>query len=241
MEWILSGLIFSGGSFFHGITGFGFVILTLPFLIIFHDPHEAVIICIALGVANTIYLAIQTWKDIIFGMVKRLFLFGLFGLPFGAYFFVNFDVKALKISISALVVLFGLLLLSKWTHRFKRTSLTESCIGFLSGFFQMSVGLTGIPPAVYLTLQDYKKLNFRASINAFLLILPPVGLVFFWFLIGADKGAFVRGIAYVPAVVIGQYLGVKLSRRFSQVLFKRIVTLTILGTGIYNLAYTLFK
>jgi len=174
-------------------------------------------------------------------MVKRLFLFGLFGLPFGAYFFVNFDVKALKISISALVVLFGLLLLSKWTHRFKRTSLTESCIGFLSGFFQMSVGLTGIPPAVYLTLQDYKKLNFRASINAFLLILPPVGLVFFWFLIGADKGAFVRGIAYVPAVVIGQYLGVKLSRRFSQVLFKRIVTLTILGTGIYNLAYTLFK
>jgi uncharacterized protein len=234
MEWLTIGIILSSGSFFHGITGFGFVIFALPFLIVFHEPHDCIIMCTILGMANTGYLALRTHQDIVLGVVKRVFLFSILGLPFGAYFFVNFDVEALKIAISVCVVFFGLLLLRNWSFRFKRTSVIESVVGFLSGFFQMSVGLTGIPPAVYLTLQGYSKSNFRASINAFLLLLAPIALIMFWFLVKEDRGMFVSGVQYVPMVIAGQYLGMKASTKVSQKLFRKIVIFTILGAGLYN-------
>ena len=236
MEWIFSGILFFCASFFHGITGFGFGIIALPLVVIFSDPHESIVVILTLAIVNVIYLAIKTWADVLFGMVKRFFVFSLMGLPCGLYFFIHFDVVALKTAISLITILFGLFLLSKASFRLKNENLAESFIGFLSGFFQTSIGLSGIPPAVYLTFQDCEKMNFRASINAFFLFLMPCAVLIFWFLGGVDRNAFVRGIPFIPVVLLGQYLGIKSIKIFSQEAFKKIVILTILTTGLYNLA-----
>jgi len=241
MEWILSGIIFFCASFFHGITGFGFGIIALPLLVIFSDPHESIIVTVTLGVVNVTYLAVKTWEDILFKMVKRLFVFAVMGLPCGLYFFIHLKVAALKISVSLITVLFGLLLLSKWSFTSKKEFLAQSCVGFLSGFFQTSIGLSGIPPAAYLTFRDYEKLSFRASINAFFLFLMPCALLIFWFFSGVDKSAFVRGLSFIPVVIAGQYLGTKSIKVFSQEAFKRIVILTILVTGAYNLTSSVLR
>jgi uncharacterized membrane protein YfcA len=236
MEWFLLGTIFFSASFFHGITGFGFGIVALPLIVIFSNPHESIVVILTLGTVNVVYLATQTWRDVLFGMVKRFSVFSLIGLPCGLYFFIHFDTAALKIAISLISVLFGLFLLSRISFKLKNENLAESCTGFLSGFFQTSIGLSGIPPAVYLTSQDYEKMSFRASINAFFLFLMPCALVVFWFLGGVDKNAFVRGLPFIPAVILGQYLGIKSIKIFSQAAFKKIVILTILISGLYNLA-----
>ncbi len=241
MEIIQLSLVIFCGSFFHGITGFGFGILALPFLIIFYNPHESVILTVTLAIINTIYLAIRTWNDIIVAMVKRFVIFGILGLPFGIYFFVHFEVSTLKLIISVIIVLFSLSLLVKWSYKFKNEKFADSFVGFLSGVFQTSIGLSGIPPAVYLTIQDYNKVDFRASINAFFLFIMPCGLLVFWLLGGVNERIFYKAIPFVPMVIFGQYLGKKLSNRFSQEVFKKIVIFTVLVTGIYNLVYLYLK
>ncbi len=238
MEWVLLCIIFFGSSLFHGITGFGFVIVALPLIIIFHNPHQSVFLIVFLGFINTINLAIRTWRDIIFKMVKILFVCSIFGLPCGAYLYVHFNIIELKIFISTLILLFGLLLLSKWSYQFKKENIAQACVGFLAGVFQTSVGLTGIPPAVYLTLQKYNKSSFRASINAFLLCISPIGLAVLWFLSDTSKSVFIKGVSFLPIVIIGQYVGVKLSNRVPQQRFRIIVIWTILGSALYNLIYS---
>ncbi len=238
-ESILLGALFFLASFFHGITGFGFGIIALPLMIIFFDPHESIVTILTLGTINVIYLSMKTWDKVLFKMVKRLVIFALIGLPFGLYFFFYFKGPSLKIAISLVTVLFGLLLLSNLSLKLRNERLAESCVGFLSGFFQTSIGLSGIPPAVYLTLQAYEKVSFRASINAFFLFLMPCAVVIFWFFSGVDTSAFVIGIPFIPAVIVGQYLGMKSIKVFSQETFNKIVILTIMVSGIYNLASTL--
>jgi uncharacterized membrane protein YfcA len=241
MQWILLGSLFFCASFFHGITGFGFGIIALPLLIIFSDPHESVITVMTLGTINVIYLAIKTRHKIPFKMVKRVLIFSLAGLPCGLFFFLRFTGPSLRIAISLLSASFGLILLSKVSFRFRNEKLAESCVGFLSGFFQTSVGLAGIPPAVYLTLQSYEKLIFRAGINALFLFLMPCALVLFWFFSHIDTSAFLRGIPFIPIVILGQHLGMKSIKVFSQATFNKIVILTIMVSGIYTLTSTLLS
>jgi uncharacterized membrane protein YfcA len=241
VEMIQLSMVIFGGSFFHGITGFGFGILALPFLIIFYNPHESIIITVTLAIINTIYLAIRTWNDMTVALVRRFVVFGIFGLPFGIYFFVNFNVTTLKLIISVIIILFSLSLLFKWSYKFKNKKFADSFVGFLSGVFQTSIGLSGIPPVVYLTIQNCNKLSFRASINAFFLFLMPCGLAIFWSLGGVDESVFYKAVPFIPIVICGQYLGIKLSKRFSQVMFRKIVIFTVMTAGIYNLAYLYLK
>ena len=236
LGWLLPNLIVVGASFFHGMTGFGFGIVALPFMIIFHDPHESVIVCTFLGMINVIKLAVKTRESIRLKTVRRITLFSLPGLPLGGYVFAHFDVGRLKALISTLTVLFGLFLLSKWVHQFRREKLAESVVGFLAGFFQTSVGLSGIPPAIYLTLQGYEKDRFRASINAMFLAVTGVGLLTFFFVWGVSREVLLLGFSLIPAVLVGQWVGARLSGRVSQSLFNKIVTLGIVGSGLYNLA-----
>ncbi len=234
MEWLLPNLIVVGASLFHGLTGFGFGIVALPFMIIFHDPHESVIVCTMLGMINVIKLAVKTREAIRLKTVKRIFLFSLPGLPLGGYVFAHFDVGRLKVLISTLTVLFGLFLLSKWVHQIRRENLAESIVGFLAGFFQTSVGLSGIPPAIYVTLQGYEKDQLRASINAMFLAVAAMGMVTFYFVWGVSKEVLLLGVSLIPAVFLGQWAGVRLSGRVSQSLFRKIVILSIVGSGFYN-------
>lgn len=235
MDWVLPGIIFFVSSFFHGITGFGFIILALPLLIFFSNPHEAVIICTILGTINALILMIRTWREILFPTVRNIFLFSLLGLPGGLYIFVNSDLNQLKALIGSLTVILGFILLPKWSFKFKNEKIAETCVGLLTGFFQGSVGMTGIPLAVYITIQGIQKVYFRASINAILLILGIIGLILFKNFSHVPSDVYLKGLVFIPAVIFGQFLGVMVSRKVSQELFKKMVIYTIIGSGLYSL------
>jgi uncharacterized protein len=236
LEWILPGGIFFLSSFFHGITGFGFIILALPLLVLFIQPHDAVIICTILGTINALILLFRTWRGILFPTVRNILLFSLLGLPGGLYVFVNSDLRQLNALISFLVVALGLVLLPKWSIKFRNVKIAEPCVGFLTGLFQGSVGMTGIPPAVYITIQGIQKAGFRASINAILLILGTIGLILFRNFSDVPGMVYWKGLLFVPVIVAGQSFGVAVSGRVSQELFRKMVIYTIIGSGLYGLA-----
>jgi len=168
-------------------------------------------------------------------MVKTIFLFSLLGLPGGLYVFVNFDLTQLKALIASLTVIFGCLLLPQWSFKSRNEKIAESLVGFLSGFFQGSVGMVGIPPAIYITIQGVQKAYFRASINAINLILGTVGLILFRYFSHVQGSVYIHGLFFIPVIFAGQFLGVYYSEKVSQKLFKKLVLFTIIGSGLYSL------
>ncbi len=292
MDWVLTGIIFFVSSCLHGITGFGFVILALPLLILFSDPHDAVVICTILAAVNAVILIFRTWRDILFPMVKTIFLSSLLGLPVGLFVFLNFDLTRLKALIASLTVICGCLLLPQWSFKFdgfvkspsvplkaglrftfvaaayhpstphssgfarlasgafyaaiglatfyeiikfKNEKIAESVVGFLSGFFQGSVGMVGIPPALYITIQGIQKAYFRANLNAIILILGTIGIILFRYFSPVPASVYIHGLLFIPVIFAGQVVGIRYGSRVSQQLFRKLVLFTIIGSGLYSL------
>jgi uncharacterized membrane protein YfcA len=210
-------------------------------LIIFSDPHESIIISTTLALIVGANLLIKTWKDIALKMVKKIFIFNLLGLPLGLFVFLTFNIDNLKVLIGIFIVFFGLLLLLNWNYKIKNENVAEPCVGLLTGFFQGSIGLPGIPLAIYITLQDFQKKYFRGTINVILCLSGLIGLVLFWSFSQVHKDAYLKGILFAPVGIIGLNTGFKVSNRVSQKLFRKIVNFIIIGSGAYNLFQFVFK
>ena len=240
MEWIITCTIFFVGSVLHALTGFGFVVFALPILIMFKEPHQVVILCTFLGFLSCAFLMIRSYHDVHFSSIKRILAFSVLGLPFGALIFKSFDITALRFLISTMICLFAFTLLFR-NLKIGNRGIYEPITGFFTGVFQTSIGMPGIPPAVYFTLKGYNQYKFRGSINAVNLCLTAIALIIFWCIKKTELAFYTNAFSFFPMIVIGQYVGWKVHEKLSREVFRKIVIITIIISSMYNLIRIVIK
>lgn len=238
MEIALFIIIILFASVLQTSTGFGFSVLATPFLLLIFAPAEAIQINLALSLVISIVLFAKIKNDVDIGMLNRLIIGSIPGLPLGIGLFLLADENKLKIGISGIILLLTIMLLLKFrTHQTKGRDLG---VGTLSGTLTTSIGMPGPPILLYFSGTGTMKEKLRGTTLAFYLFINTISLLIQVVFAGTNKKVWISSGLALPLVLIGLYAGQLLFKRINQHTFRIFTYLILLFTGVYLLVESLW-
>lgn len=233
MDYLLLALIVLVASTAQSGTGFGFSILSTPFLLLLFEAHDAVQLNIILSLILSLIMTIRTQKEIHWGIFQRLLLGGTLGFVPGVLLFVHLDVRPL-IGLAGLAILVSTILLVA-DFRMRPGRRKEIVTGSLSGLLTGSIGIPGPPLLIYFAGAKVDKAVLRSTTLAYFSIIYLLSLLLQVYFYGFSKEIPDRVMISLPFLMMGIYFGQLLFRRLDQQLFLKFIYLLLIFTGIYLL------
>ncbi|MFC1555773.1 sulfite exporter TauE/SafE family protein [candidate division KSB1 bacterium] len=220
------------GSLVQGTAGLGFALLSVPIMIYFFPPQSTMPILLILGtLVNTIILY-DSRKHLTFRSMVRVSIIGVLSTPLGTLLLLQLDADSFKIFIGAAVFLIALLMLFGFSKKIQNEKRAVLPIGFASGILQGSLTMCGPPVIFFLVNQGVEKQAFRANFAAFIMVMNISAALNYS--IGGLFTAEVFGVAFwlFPAVIAGGLIGIWLSRRVNEIVFKKIALIIVTIGGL---------
>lgn len=230
---ILFSIIILCASILQTSTGFGFSIMATPFLLILFEPREAIQINLILSLVISSALIMKIRKDVDVGILKRLVLGSLVGLPVGICLFLAVNMTWLKLGISILILVLTLLLIMNF--RVKQLPKRDRLIGGFSGAFTTSIGMPGPPLLLYFSGTNTTKETLRGTTLAFYLFIYLISLIIQVIFAGTSKEVWTSSLLGLPLVGIGLMLGQLLFKWINQDHFRVLTYILLLVAGGYLL------
>lgn len=237
MEVLLFIVIILTASILQTSTGFGFSILATPFLLLLFSVSDAIQINLILSLIISAALISKIRNDIDFGILKRLIIGSVAGMPIGIAVFVVADMQKMKLGISVIILLLTILLIL--SLRIQRTRGRDFLFGGLSGSLTTSIGMPGPPLLLYFSGTGTQKEKLRGTTLAFYLFIYSVSLVLQITFTGTDRTVWVSSAMAIPIVLLGLYLGQRMFHRIDQRTFRYVTYAILLFTGLYLLIVNL--
>lgn len=259
-EWILASVVVFFASILQAATGFGFAIMATPFLLLVFDSRESVQISIILCFFVSLLLIRKVKKDVDKGLLRRLILGSVFGVPLGVLFykFVSFDILKVTMSFIILIVTFILILKSLKTNPKPELTIEDSrvkallnkdttvlgrdylkktqfFVGFCAGLLTTSIGIPGIPLILYYNATKTKKETARSTAIAFFLFVSIISMATQLLTVRTNLNIVASSLILVPIAAVGIFLGNILFDKINQITFQWIIYGVLLFTGLYML------
>ncbi|SDO38432.1 Uncharacterized membrane protein YfcA [Paenibacillus sp. yr247] len=233
MVWTLTFLIIVLAALIQACTGFGFAIIAIPLLILLYPAHYTITLSVLLSFISSLSTLPRVRKDIDIVLLKPLITGSLLGLPLGGILYYIADVMWLKLIVGISIIaaaVFMMLRISIPLGNGKR-------IGFLSGFLTSSVGMPGPPIVLYLISKRVDKNIFRGTSMAFYCLVYLVSLIL-QLASGRFETDLLQDLLLIPAIFIGQAIGITLHNKINQTWFRRVTFLLLLATGVNSLIHS---
>lgn len=226
----------TAGGFINGLSGSGTALFALGFYLIVLDPVTAVAIVALMSVLAGLQ-GLWLVRSEIFARPKRMMRFvlpGLCGVPLGLMLLSIIDASFLRLSIAALLILFGLYFgfRTALPTLSRPTPWIDSGIGFTGGVLGGSAAVSGALPLLWLSLRPWPKGETRAVLQPF-----NVAILCTTVILLATKGAYdaTAGRALlvtIPTGLIAAQIGIFVFKRLSDTGFRRLLILLNLAMGL---------
>ena len=228
---IVAGIILIA-SMVKGLTGFGFALTSLPLLSLFLAPKTAVPLITMCSVFLDGYTLYEAREHVQYREIVTLVVSGITGMILGTYFLVSLDSQIIRLVIGVVTVLFTVASLMGVKREISNTRLASIPVGLASGILGGSMSISGPPIVLFFNNQNVEKKVFRANLIAyfFCLYFATVPAYFIGNLITLEL--LQSSAVMVPVMFIGATMGIMLSRKLDETVFKRITLLLILVTGV---------
>jgi len=240
-----------GGAVVQSATGFGFAIVAAPMFLAAMNSHAALQVLVVIHLVQTAMLLPGIWAMVPMRLFKALVVGAAVGSPIGLLFFMSLDVRALKLTVGILILLFTGLLIARemgWLARVfptgpgaattddEMTSAPPSPLAYVTG--AISGGMTsllvmpGPPLMLYLAGAPLPHAHARALAIAFfgLCYLFVTALNTFW--AGMGEGVWLLALAMVPAVYLGTLAGRRIARHVTQGSYRVAVLALLVLSGV---------
>ncbi|RKQ33990.1 sulfite exporter TauE/SafE family protein [Oceanobacillus halophilus] len=237
MEIIYFSVIILIASILQTSTGFGFSILATPFLLLLFHPAEAIQINLFLSFVISFALIRKIKKDIHFGILKRLIIGSIIGLPIGIGIFLLMDMTKLKLVVSLIIVALTILLMKQF--RIHQKDGRDLGVGGLSGMLTTSIGMPGPPLLLYFSGTNTQKETLRGTTLAFYLFIYFMSLIIQVTIAGTTRTVWISSSMALPLIFIGLYAGQLVFKWMNQRTFQMIIYIILLVTGGYLLIESL--
>lgn len=233
MDYLLLALIVLIASAVQSGTGFGFSILSTPFLLLLLEAHEAIQLNILLSLMLSLIMTLRTRREVDWGIFKRLLAGGLLGFIPGVLLFVYLDVRPLVGLAGFSILVSTLFLIFNFSLRPGKGK--EIITGSLSGILTGSIGVPGPPLLIYFAGTKIDKAVLRSTSLAYFSIIYLLSLLLQVYFYGFSNEIPQRVLISIPFLLMGIYIGQILFRRLHQQLFMKIMYGLLFFTGIYLL------
>lgn len=222
------------GAFVNGTAGFAFGLIAAAVWLHFLPPAQAAALIVSFGL---IVAVVGVWKFRAAIQWRRLAPFligGVIGVPIGGEVLRWSAPGNLRMGIGALLVLFSL-----WN--FFRPSnpsmaragvVADSAVGVINGVIGGATGLAGLAAVIWCNVRGWPPAEQRAVISpSAIVVFVTTGL---WLggtgMIGRDTiGLFLIGL--LP-LALGTWAGLKLFGKLDDAMFRRIVLVLLLVSGV---------
>lgn len=218
-----------------GYSGFGSAILLAPAYALLWGPRAGVPIMLLIELVASAQLLPRSIRAADHRVVLSLGLAAAITTPLGAWVLLTADPELLRRAIGALVLGFGLLLMSGWRYHGVRPWPLNTAIGALAGLLKGSTGISGPPVILYLLAGKEEAAQHRHNLILFfaligvVAVVPPIlgGIV--------DRATWIRAAVLLPVLFLCVRAGVRLFGVLPEKWYRRIAFALLLVTGVTTL------
>jgi hypothetical protein len=233
MDWLtaLAIVLLAGtAAFIQALSGFGFALFIVPFLVLLIGPKDTVLLSNLMSTVSSGSQAVFLRESADRRTAGVLLVGAIVGMPMGLAVLLLLDPEALKLVIALMVIFFTLLLMRGFALHSAGT-LGDLAAGLTSGILNTSTAMSGPPVVLYLQGKGLTPLHFRATIATFFGISSALGVVLLLASGSARTSVFTAFVLAVPAVIAGQQLGNRVFHHIDVVVFRRMVYGILLLSG----------
>ncbi|WP_243156208.1 sulfite exporter TauE/SafE family protein [Clostridium sp. C2-6-12] len=224
------------------MTGFGFALIAVPLLSLFiPELRNITPIIVIYSFLTNIIIFYKTKQYIDFKKILPLIIFGIIATPLGTYILLYINVNTLKVIVGTIIVITALAMLKNYKIKINKQNISYGVVGLLSGFLNGSTGLSGPPVVLFLTNQNTDKDVFRANLTLYGIATNVFAIILF-----ISEGIINTSVLnftalYLPALIIGTFLGINASSKINEALFKTLTIYLISFLGLYTVISTILK
>lgn len=223
MDLVLGSIVMALASFLAGTTGFGFALISIPFLLLIGFPLEFVVTAnLTLILITRVSVSYRLRSHVSAKRVTMLILGSIPGLYLGTKVLTRVDPSAIKLSTGVLVMISALFLLrSVHAPPPSRIPAAPLAAGFAGGFLGTTTSLSGIPPVLMLAHEKAAPVSFLADMAIYFVVSSSIAL-----LLLATQGAlaiqalFPASLIWLPGAMLGNSLGTTLGPRLPENTFR---------------------
>jgi uncharacterized protein len=232
---VLAALVVGAASVVGGATGFATALIATPLLVLIgFDVPTAVVLILGTGLVSRLSALVAAWDLIDRRRVALLGLGSVPGAVAGTLTVAVVDVGALRVGVGIAVVLIGLyLLVPRRSGGGAPGALATGGVGVLGGFLSTSLSVNGPPVAVLLDRAGLPPTRFVADFAGYIVVTNTLALSVIALTTGfPDDLSWPAFGVLAVAAVIGNELGRALNRRVPHRLFRLVVTLLVIASGV---------
>lgn len=133
-----------------GFSGFGTGLLMAPVFSLLMAPTDVVVVILLLNLLTTIQLLPSALRSVDWGLVFRLFIPSILGLPVGLALLHSVEPVMMRKLVAIVVTLAASILLAGWVYRGPDGRWQDVLVGSASGFMTAIGGIGGPPIILYL-------------------------------------------------------------------------------------------
>lgn len=226
---LLSGLL-------SGATGFGFSLVSTPLLLVGGYSLPFVVATnLTLGLLTRVSVAYHLRAHLTPRRVWLLTLGSLPGLVLGALTLTRLDPDLISRATGLIVILAAIGLARGGAPVTSRTG-APLLAGVAAGFLGATTSLNGVPPALLMARERAAPLSFLADLALFFVLTNGLTLGLLHTRGAVEIGAlFPTAALWLPAALLGNYLGVRLARRLPVPVFRALALAVIAVSGVIAL------
>jgi hypothetical protein len=210
-----------------GFSGFGFSLLAITALSLVYTPAEIVPSIFMLEIAASLNLLPGIWKDIHWKSLLPLMLGCLIATPIGVWALAKVPAEPMQIALSIFVLIATALLAKGFALKSMPGPLASTAAGAASGLANGAFGIGGPPVILFYFASPAGNLAGRASMIMFFIFTDVIGL--------ANQSvhglitweAAMRALFYLPALLLGVWIGARSFKSVDQPLFRKIVLMIL--------------
>lgn len=228
---IWGGAAIFAGSLVQGCAGFAFSLVAAPFLLFFLSQQVVIPMLVLVSMGLNVMVLKDCWSSLDFRKVLPILAGGVITLPLGIWILTALDPRAFRLFVGTFIVLVAMVMLSGWRKPLPYSIWALGPIGMVSGILNGSLSMSGPPVVLFLTNQGTGKDEFRANLAAYFMSLNVATISLYAFKGVLTAQVLVITGAYVPVLLVGTWLGIKVSRLLPEEVFRKITLSLIIMTG----------
>ena len=243
METLLFFLFAAGlsGGFVNGLAGFGTALFSLGWLLQVMPPREAVAIALVCSLVTGVPGVWQVRAGINLRSLALVVLPALAGIPLGIMALNWIEASSLSVFLGGMLLVYGGYFL------FRRTLPTiegnwrvvEGGLGFVGGALGAMAGLSGALLSMWLAMRPWPKTVQRAILQPYNMVVLMLATMMLALDGGFTMPVLVNLALTLPASLVGAIAGLALFRRLSDMLYRRLLIVLMLASGLSLLVRTL--
>jgi uncharacterized membrane protein YfcA len=222
------------------VTGFGFALIAVPFLVTALDVKDVVVLVGLLGLTNSLLVARTARHDAPLRTVATMLAATFAGFPVGLAVLLLAPADALRVGVAVASIVMAAALASGASLGARGTA-GELLAGVTSGVLNTSTGMNGPPIVIYLQDAALPPRAFRGALAVFFSVSGIVSMAVFAASGVITGTAVALAAAGLPAVFTGSWLGHHLFGRIDHALFRRLVLGLLAATALAAIGTSLAR